>query len=259
MAKDGPKILVIDIETAPIVAYVWALFDQNIGLNQIKSDWHLLSVSAKWLGSSKVLYLDQRNAKPVSNDRKLLQFAWDLMNEADVLLTQNGISFDAKKLNARFILNGMKPPSPYRHIDTLRLARKQFALTSNKLAYMSEQLCTKNRKLSSKRFPGFELWKACLDGNPKAWAEMERYNKADVLALEELYRKLQPWDSTVNLSVYFDHESPQCDCGSFNLIRQGYKVTNAGKYPRLQCRDCGAWMSLKGNLLSHEKRRSLKR
>ncbi len=30
------KILVLDIETAPIVAHVWGLFDQNIGLNQIK-------------------------------------------------------------------------------------------------------------------------------------------------------------------------------------------------------------------------------
>ena len=98
----------------------------------------------------------------------------------------------------------MQPPSNFKQIDTLKLARKHFALTSNKLAYMTDKLCTKYKKLTHHKFEGFELWKECLDGNLKAWKEMEKYNKHDVLALEELYTKLIPWDSSVNFTLYGD-------------------------------------------------------
>src|SRR5690606_10614258 len=44
-----PKVLVFDIETSPIIAHVWSLWDQNVGLNQIMTEWHIMSWSAKWL------------------------------------------------------------------------------------------------------------------------------------------------------------------------------------------------------------------
>src|ERR1700688_513244 len=164
MKQKGPKVLVLDIETAPIVAHVWGLFDQNIGLNQVKSDWHILSFSAKWLGDSpnKIIYMDQQNSKNIEDDRKLLQKIWELLDECDILLTQNGKKFDHKKINARFVINGMQPPNSYKHIDTLVLAKKHFGFTSNKLEYMSDKLCVKYKKQTKRKFAGFELWKECL-------------------------------------------------------------------------------------------------
>ncbi len=141
-----PKILLLDIESSPIVSYTWGLWDQNIGLNQIKEDWYILSCAYKWLGEKKVHYTDQRNAKPMSNDKRLLKTIWKVLDECDGLITQNGISFDEKKLNARFILNGMTPPSPYKSIDTLRLARKRFGFTSNKLAFLAQSLGAAHEK-----------------------------------------------------------------------------------------------------------------
>jgi DNA polymerase elongation subunit (family B) len=253
-----PKILIFDVETAPILGYVWNLFDQNIALNQIKSDWHLLSWSAKWLGEKKVMYMDQRGAKDVSDDRKILAKLWELLDEADVVLTQNGKKFDVRKVNARFILQGFRPPSPYRHIDTLQLAKKHFGFTSNKLAYMSEKLCTKFKKSEHKKFPGFELWKACLAGNIQAWKEMEHYNKQDVLSLEELYLKLAPWGTGgVDLSVHDDLQAPICNCGSIRLQSRGYAFSSVGKFKKYQCQECGAWMQSKHNLLPKNKRKTL--
>ena len=78
------RIAVIDIETAPIVSYTWALFDQNVALNQIVEDWSILSYSVKWLGEKKVHYADVRNQKDVRNDKPLLQDLWKLLDEADV-------------------------------------------------------------------------------------------------------------------------------------------------------------------------------
>lgn len=191
-----PKILIFDIETAPILAHVWGLFDQNVGLNQIETDWHVLSWSAKWLDdpASKVMYQDQRNVKNVTNDKKILESIRNLLDQADLVVTQNGIKFDSKKLNARFLFHEIKSPSSYRHRDTLRMAKKHFNLTSYKLEYMTDKFCKKYKKLKHKKFPGHELWKECLKGNKEAWEEMKKYNCHDVLATEELYLVLKEWD-----------------------------------------------------------------
>ncbi len=261
--RKGPRVLLYDIETAPIVGHVWSIWEQNVGLNQIKKDWHVMAWAAKWLGDppSKIMYMDQRNAKNIEDDKEILKGIWKLLDECDVVITQNGRAFDEKKLNARFILNGMGPPSPYKHIDTKVIASGKFAFTSNKLEYMTDKLCVKYKKIKHEEFGGFELWKECLAGNIKAWREMEKYNKYDVLSLEELYTKLAPWDRTVDFNVYTDSDTVTCNCGSARLEKRGFNHTASGKFQRYQCRDCGAWVSDKGtknNLLSKAKRANLK-
>jgi uncharacterized protein YprB with RNaseH-like and TPR domain len=256
----GPKVLLFDIETAPIVAHVWTLWENNVGLNQIVADWHVLSWSAKWLGdnASQVMYDDQRNAKNIEDDKRLLQGIWDLLDQADIVITQNGKSFDQKKLNARFILNGFQPPSSFKHIDTKLIAKRHFAFTSNKLEYMTDKLCVKYKKLQHKEFPGHEMWTQCLKGNIKAWEAMEIYNKYDVLSLEELFTILIPWDSTINFNLYHDAEENTCKCGSSEFIRNGFYYTSSGKYQKLRCKKCGAETRCRENLFSKEKRAALK-
>jgi hypothetical protein len=255
----GPKVLLLDIETAPIKAYVWSLWDQNIGLNQIIEDWHLLSCAAKWLGEGNVMYQDQSKMKKLGDDRALCRWMHGLLEEADIIITQNGKKFDAKKLNARFVMHGMRPPAGYKHIDTLQIAKKHFGFTSNKLQYLSEKLCTKHRKSQHKKFHGMELWVECLKRNREAWEEMELYNVADVLALEELYTKLIPWDNTVNFAAYRDDELPVCQCGSKQFQRRGFSYTAAGKFRRYQCQGCGSWSRGVDNILPKTKRASLLR
>lgn len=259
MKHKQPKVLVYDVETAPILGHVWGLWDQNIGLNMIKSDWHILAWAAKWLGepASKIMYMDQRRAKNVEDDSKILKGIWKLLDEADIVITQNGKAFDEKKLNARFILNGMPPPSSYRHIDTKQIASRKFAFTSNKLEYMTDKLCTKYKKLKHHEFSGFDLWKQCLAGNKKAWDVMAKYNKWDVLSLEELYLKLSPWDNSINFAVYTDEVTQRCNCGSTQFRKNGYKFTSIGKYQRYLCVKCGSEAKDRKNLLSKEKRESL--
>lgn len=255
-----PKVLVFDIETAPILAYVWSIWEQNVGLNQIASDWHLMSWAAKWLDEKQVMYMDQRSAKDLTNDKDILEGLWNLLNEADAVITQNGKAFDSKKVNARFIMNGMGPPSPYQHIDTKQLAKKHFAFTSNKLEYMSANINKKYKKYSHKAFSGFDLWVECIKGNPKAWDEMEKYNKLDVLATEELYHKLSPWGGTgVDLNLFRGPPKFLCQCGSSNLKRRGYAISKTGKYSRVHCDNCGSWATDKStNYMSKEKKASLK-
>jgi len=255
----GPKVLLFDIETAPIIAYIWGLYDQNVSIDQIKSDWHILSWSAKWLGTDEMLYADNRASKNIENDKKILKQIWKLLNDADVVITQNGKKFDVKKLNARFIIHGFRPPSTFKHIDTLQLARKYFSFTSNKLEYLSNTLNKKFKKLTKRKFNGFELWKECLAGNKKAWDEMEKYNKRDVLALEEVYKKLIPWDSSVNFNHYFDESKPICSaCGHTKFLKNGYAYTQKGKFQKFTCRNCGNLTRSTKNLFNKEKLAALR-
>ena len=261
--KQGPRILFADIETTPILAYCWGLFDQNIGLNQIKEDWSILSWSAKWQGEKALLYDDVRSKRNKRDDLEVCKSIWKLLDEADIVVWQNGKAFDHKKLNARFKINGLKPPSGYRQIDTKQIASQNFKFTSNKLEYLSSKLCT-TEKSKHKKFPGFEMWSECLNGNLEAFKEMEAYNKADVLALEELYNELQAWQTNpIDFNVFYpDQITNKCNCGSSNLIRWGWRYTQSGKFQRYKCQDCGADHVDRGsanNALAKEKRSGLKR
>lgn len=237
------KILVFDIETAPIIAHVWGLKDQNIGLNQIISDSAVVAWAAKWFGdpASAVMYRDQRNAKDIRDDKNLLLPLWRLLDEADIVVTQNGKNFDCPVLNARFIYHGFQPPSPYKHLDTYQIVKKAAKFTSSKLAFLTSKLCTKYVKLEHKKFPGFDLWTECLKGNKAAWDEMKKYNIQDVLSTEELYTKLRPWTPQNAAAVSFKDQSCVA-CGEIGHLQQrGEERTLTGSWKRLKCTQCGKW------------------
>ena len=264
--KHLPKVLVFDIETSNILARTWGIWQQNVGLNQIKEDWFVLSWAAKWLDSDEVMYEDLRgrinrkdNPHPKGHlDLDLLDKIWRLLDAADIVITQNGIKFDSKKLNARFIMNGYQPPSGYKHIDTLKIAKRKFAFTSNKLEFMTDKLCTKYKKLKHKNFPGQELWNECYADNPEAWEEMELYNRHDVLSLEELYYILAPWDDRhPNFNLYTEGDGHVCRCGSSEFVRKGYAYTQVSKFQRYRCVKCGAETRGRQNLFTKEERAEL--
>lgn len=259
--KNGPKVLALDVETMPILANVWQIWGiDNIGLNQIERDWSILAWCAKWLGESKIYYADQRNAKNIEDDKKILHKLHQLLDEADVVVTQNGKAFDIKKINARFIINNMPPVSSFKHIDTKQVAKSRFGFTSNSLEYMAQKLNLKHKKSKHKRYPGFELWKAVMAGDKAAWGEMRRYNIEDVLSLENLYNKLAPWMTNhPDFNLYRDSEEWMCHCGSKEFKHNGFAYMSSGKYQRYKCSKCGAESRSKTNVLTKEKKASLRR
>lgn len=240
VAEDGPKVLFLDIETAPITGYVWGLWKNNVGLNQIKQDWNILSFCAKWLGSADIIYSDVRDNP--CDDRPLLDQLYRLMDRADIIVAQNGKRFDVPKINARLVIAGYLPPSPFKVVDTMLMAKQQFAFTSKKLEYMTGVLCSE-QKDKHKDFPGFELWSECLKGNVKAWDAMRDYNIPDVTTMEELYLILRPWYvGHPNVAIYYDDDTCRCPkCASEDIKQEGWTYTQSGKYERMHCTGCGGW------------------
>ncbi|AXF53126.1 MAG: RNaseH superfamily protein [Caudoviricetes sp.] len=250
---DGPRILVYDIETAPMLAHVWKMWDNNVGLNQLQADWYILSFAAKWLGEDEIFYYDQRDAVDQTDDSFILSKLWKLLNEADIVIGQNVRRFDTKKVNARFILNGFPKPATYRQIDTMVVARDQFGFTSNKLEYLAKALCPEHVKSKHSKFPGHEMWVECMKGNREAWEEMEAYNRDDILATEGVYNVLSSWDNKLpNFDVYVDDLLDMSE-----WVHDGYVFTQFAKYKRYRNIRTGVQRRSRFNELTTEKKKQL--
>lgn len=247
--EGGARVLVFDIETSQMLLGGWGLFNQNYSIDQIEEDWHLISYSAKWLNNDQVL---ENDVSKVS-EQELLQELHNLLDEADFAIAHNGRRFDIKKVKARMIQHGFKPFSPCRIIDTLEIAKKEFGFTSNKLAYLTRELCKTNIKSSHAKFPGYLLWKEFKKGNPEAIKEMADYNIIDVTSLEELYFLLAPWSSTLpNFDVYVD------ECVDMSVWEHvGYFYSNLGKYDKYRHVETGHYRRGRVNHLSKGKRAQL--
>ncbi len=227
------KRLLLDVETSPNTAYVWGLWKQNIGINQLIESSNLLCFSAKWLGAEEVIFSSLFS----TGKKRMIKKLHKLLDEADAVIHYNGAKFDIPVVNKEFLLLGYTPPAPYKQIDLLKVARNKFRFTSNKLDYVAQQLGV-GRKV---KHQGFELWVKCMQNDPQAWEQMEEYNIQDVNLLESVYNKLLPWiHKHPNVGLYSN--SCSCtNCGSDNLRRRGFTFTNSGKYQRFRCNDCGSW------------------
>ena len=251
----NPKILILDIETAPILAYSWGLWKQNINTQQIESDWFCISWSAKWLFDSEVKsdVLKSKEAKN-GDDKRIVQSMWKWIDQADLIITQNGDRFDMPRLNTRFLIHGILPPSPYQSIDTLKILKKNFSFSSNKLDYVNQML-----GLTKKLPTGFDLWRSCVKGDEEALATMVEYNRNDVVILEETFLKLRPWMKVgVNMALYTESTVPCCyACGSHNLTERGYYYTSVSRFQSFVCDDCGAYSRSRVSDLSKEHKKVL--
>jgi DNA polymerase elongation subunit (family B) len=226
------RILLLDIETAPNLAYVWGLWKENIGTNQIVNSGYVMSWAAKWVGGKTIMF----DSIMKSSHKQMISGVHRLLNDADVVVHYNGTSFDIPTLNKEFLLLGITPPAPYKQLDLMKIVKDKFRFPSNKLDYVAQTI-----KIGEKvRHEGFELWVKCMARDQAAWDKMEKYNIHDVVLLDSLYKRLLPWiDRHPNLSIGVGVVCP--NCGSKHSSKQGERVLASGTYQRYQCQSCGKW------------------
>jgi len=227
------KVLFLDIETTPMQAYTWGLWDQNIGINQIIKSTEMMCFGARWLGQKKVHFKSVHH----HGKEEMLNHLYDMMDQADILVGWNSAAFDHKHINREFLEAGFTPPSPTKDLDLMSVVKSNFKFPSNKLDYVAQRLGVGAKVQHS----GFQLWIDCMDGKSKAWAEMKKYQIQDVDLLVDLYDILLPWADGPNLPAYNALEQACVACGSHNLEERGVSVGTTGSYPRYLCLDCGKW------------------
>lgn len=237
--RPGPRVAFFDIETAPIRGYTWTMYEANVV--SVQKPTYILSYAMKWAGQKSVhtraLPDYKLYKKDKEDDRDLVKDLWTMMDEADVIVGHNGDAFDIKKANARFITHGLTPPSPSKTIDTLKIARRMFKFDSNKLDSIGGYLGV-GRKLPH---TGIHLWLGCMNGDPKAWRLMRRYNAQDVRLLEQVYLKVRAWAPNHPDLRMFTQQDGCPSCQSKAIIRAGLAFTRAGARQRLLCQGCGRY------------------
>lgn len=234
------RILILDIETSPMKAWIWRRWKENIYLDQTIQEWFMISWSGKWLGEDETIgfVLTPEEVKE-ENDSRLLVELHKVLNEAEIVVAHNGNKFDIPKINTRFILNGLNPPYPYRQIDTFEVAKKQFGFSSNSLDAIATFFGIENKDPHD-----FMLWKHCMEGDEDSLVRLLKYNKKDVDILEKVYLKMRPWiKNHPNVNVITNSTEkmcPHCGSTSVELKEDGAYNTQHYKYPVYRCTQCGA-------------------
>lgn len=245
------NILLFDIETAPMEVYTWGLFNQNIGINQIKRDWYVLMFAAKWFGDTKIFEDNLTNYNSFPNDEVyVLETVWDLLDQADIVVAHNACNFDVKKLNAKFIEYGLQPPSYYKVVDTLKIAKYKFGFTSNKLDYIAQLL-----GLGQKHFTDFSLWLGCMNNDMDSWKTMIDYCIQDVEVLERVYNEIRGWDNRHPI-VHYGNDNICQLCGHDQLEYDGDYNTAASTFEIYACLECGHKQRYRINVANDEEKKT---
>jgi hypothetical protein len=217
-----PRVLSFDIESA--------------GINALRSDLGFVILFGwKWLHEQKahVIKLDQKHLDAF-DDSELLKEASRLLEQADVCIGHFASIFDRRFINGRLLINHLPPVPDTKLRDTCLLARKIANFSSNRLKNLAKVLNLSHQKMEN-NWP--TAWFEVLKGNMTALNKMGEYCKGDVIAVEELYLRLRPFD-TSHPRLY-----TRAKCGSCGGEVQYRGTYTAGRcrYRRFQCNGCGAW------------------
>ena len=231
------KVLVLDVETLPILGYTWDVWNTNINPAGVKKDWCILSWSAKWLNDDKMMSDVLTPSEAVArDDSRLVASFWKLLDDSDIIISHNGRRFDIRKLNTRFWKNKMHPPSSYKVIDTLSAAKGVFGLTYNSQSFIAKFL-----GIQEKLDTDLALWISCDDGDRKSLSYMREYNENDVDMLEQIYLEIRAWiPNHPNMRVYGNLSGACPVCLSSDYREIGLYTSSTNRYKEYRCNSCGS-------------------
>jgi DNA polymerase elongation subunit (family B) len=231
----GPRILTLDIETAPAVVETWSLHNAFISVEQVRQPSTILGFGYKWHDAKRVGWVSSH----VEGHEGMVEAARNLLHDADIVVTYNGDAFDIRHLQREILLADLTPPSKVKSVDLYRVVKRRFKFQSNKLAFVADQLGVGQKASTG----GYDLWKRCMAGDDAAWRKMAAYCRQDVRVTEALYDRLLPWiPNHPNVALWSAPAGRVCpNCGGSRLQARGEAVTVAAVYQRYQCQGCGAW------------------
>jgi predicted PolB exonuclease-like 3'-5' exonuclease len=231
------KRLFYDIETSFNVGVFWRSgYNLTIQPGDIIHERAIICICYKWEGDDEVHSLTWSKRQ---SDKDMIKAFVKLIAQADEIVAHNGDRFDLKWIRTRALMHGIDVmPSP-KTIDTLKWAKKQFNFNSNKLNYIA-QFLNIGCKMDT---GGMDLWKDIVFKKDKgALDKMVQYCKQDVILLEQVFNKLNPYMmANHNYAVLYGGDKYECpECGTANFIYNKKTTTAVGTVHHwLKCRDCG--------------------
>lgn len=233
-----PKILYYDIETAPMLAWIWRPgFKISVSHTQLYDGMPtgIICVCYKWAGEKKIHNIDW-GLKEQDSEKVVKEFD-KIYQQADIAIGHNGDNFDAKHFNTQRMVNRLPPVSWIQSEDTLKQVRRHFNLPSNKLDYLAELL------LGEGKAPmGFQDWIDIVEHKKrKALDKMVKYCKRDVLLLQGVEEIIAPYvDHKVHRGLLVGKDRDACpNCAGEVSHKWGIYTTKSGRFQRYKCTECG--------------------
>lgn len=226
------RILTIDIERLPGLAPVWDQKTRFIPVSTWRRLPSLLCFAAKWYRDRSIQF------EAVWGDgghEAMIRRSWDLYDQADVVVTYNGVKFDTPHLRSDWAVLGLPQPSSFKQVDLYQVNRRQLGFESKSLQHLCDRLGLPG-KSGKYDLEGAE---AAYNGDVKAQRRLERYNRGDVRITEQCYDALRPW-ITNHPHVASSATRLTCNrCGSTNLDGVGSYLAVVHEYSEYRCRNCG--------------------
>lgn len=224
------KILTIDIERLPGIAYVWEPKTRYVAPRNFVEWPSLLCFAARWYGQKRPIFSatwDDRDA--------MIRKAWELYDEADVVVTFNGVRFDNKHLRSEWVEAGLTPPRPWKDIDLFAQV-KQFGFESKSLDSVSRRLGRPGKELHY----DIGLAQRAAAGDKAAQREMRTYNIGDIELTEWLYDRLRGWIHTASVAkgITEPNVCPNCAGTDLELRPTTYRAVVID-YALYTCQNCG--------------------
>lgn len=264
MKQLKPKILLWDIETSLMLMAAFQRMNLSpVPYSMVFQEWFVISAQFKWLGEKKtqvISLLDDKKRFDTdpTDDKFIITQLRNLLDEADIVVAQNGDHFDWKKFKTKLMYHRIKPPRKPKMIDTYKEARSA-AFSSNKLGDLCEYLDLKNQKAVHNRGDWLmatlpygtyrkskgKIIKVTKAAKKKAIHHIaHEYGLYDIPSLEELYLTLRPYMSKhPNLNEYHADGIDRCtNCGSTHIKHDGHNGAGRKQYA---CQNCGKKMLAK--------------
>jgi DNA polymerase elongation subunit (family B) len=219
------KRIFFDIETSPNVVLSWRTgYNLNIGPENILKERAIICICWKFEDEDEIhsLTWDKKHS-----DKAMLKAFIKELNKATEICGHNSDRFDLKWLRTRCLFHSIDIFPKYQTLDTLKMAKSGFYFNSNKLDYIAQFLGVGKKTETG----GFDLWKkVVLDSDAEALQLMVDYCKNDVLILEEVYKKMQPYvEHKMNYATLNGEQKYCCpECGSANVRKDKTYTTKMG-------------------------------
>lgn len=239
-----PKIVVFDLETIWNIAEI-AREDRMFNIanyygRTMKADINsIICFGYKIVGGESGVVSSWDFTSDLNDDSAVCGFAYDLLHDADAIVTHNGKKFDWKFLQTRLAINNLPVLPNINHIDTCQLARKNYSLFSNRLKDLATTF-TPERKIDT---GGKKLWTRVYQGDKAAMKEMAEYCEQDVITTEAVFHALKKHAGNLpNKNLYI--EGNGCPtCGNNKLEKHGFVTTKTNRLQRYRCTNCGTTCS----------------
>lgn len=237
------KILLLDIETLPGEGYFFDPRIDYLSADKVIKDVSISCWAAKWLFEPEIMgeVVSAKDAF-LREDKSILNGIWKLMNEADIVITHNGLKFDIPMLYGRFVTYQMSPPAKFQNVDTCQTAKNVFKFNYNGLDQLGQRF-----GIGKKIDMSFLDWKNCLTNDRDATTALEQmltYCKNDIAPLlEDVYLAMLPYiPNHPNLGLWNLDGNDCCkNCESKDIYwNEKPYATPAGLWNSWRCLSCGA-------------------